>query len=307
MKWMLLTAVALGAAGAWVASAAEKKASAAPAPAAEKVENLPGWAYLDNGIIRLGVKKTSGACIGYLSASRSDRNILNHFDQGRFIQQSYYGKKDGSLWVKKPWRWNPVQGGDWRGKPSKLLDFRADAKTLYAKTRPRHWASGAELPEVVMEEWITLEGRVAHIRYRMRYTGRTSHPAHHQEIPAFFANPEFGTLVLYDGDRPWTGAPLSRLAPGRKNERHKPTENWAAYVDAKDFGAGAYVPIAQQLTCYRTGGVKNSDCSYFAMITTFAVTPGLVFDYDLYLTIGTSSEIRATFKRIQDARRRLRR
>jgi hypothetical protein len=37
------------------------------------------------------------------------------------------------------------------------------------------------------------------------------------------------------------------------------------------------------------------------MITTFAITPGLVFNYDLYLTIGTSSEMRATFKRIQDA------
>jgi len=107
MKYVLLTAfaVALGAAGAWYASAAEpKKGPAAPAPAAKKVEDLPDWAYLDNGIIRLGVKKTSGACIGYLSASRSDRNLLNHFDQGRFIQQSYYGKKDDSLWVKKPWR-----------------------------------------------------------------------------------------------------------------------------------------------------------------------------------------------------------
>ena len=316
MKYVLLTAfaVALGAA-AWYASAAEPKkgpaahaptAGSPPAPAPKsapvtKVENPADWTYLDNGILRLGVKKTSGACIGYLSASRSDRNIVNHYDQGRFIQQSYYGQKDDSMWAKKPWRWNPVQGGEWRGGPSKLLDFRPEAKVLYAKTQPKHWASGADLPEVVMEEWITLEGRVALIRYRMTYTGRTSHPARHQEIPAFFANPEFGTLVLYDGDKPWTGAPLSRYEPGKTNEGHKPTENWAAYVDEKDFGAGAYVPIAKSLTSYRTGGVKKSDCSYFAMITTFAITPGLVFNYDVYLTVGTSSEIRATFKRIHDA------
>lgn len=31
------------------------------------------------------------------------------YDCGRYIQQSYYGKEDGSNWNGTPWRWNPVQ------------------------------------------------------------------------------------------------------------------------------------------------------------------------------------------------------
>ena len=33
--------------------------------------NTNDWAFLDNGQIRIGAKKTSGACIGYLSLSGS--------------------------------------------------------------------------------------------------------------------------------------------------------------------------------------------------------------------------------------------
>lgn len=54
-----------------------------------------GWAYLDNGQIRLGVKTASGGGIGYLSVAGSARNLLNHFDRGRLVQQSYYGNPDG--------------------------------------------------------------------------------------------------------------------------------------------------------------------------------------------------------------------
>src|SRR5690349_11369584 len=95
------------------------------------------WAYLDNGKLRLGVKQSSGGAIAYLSRSGSDRNVINHYDRGRLVQQSYYGKKDDSLWNKQPWRWNPVQGGDWKGAPSKLMEFKVEGETkLYAKTLP---------------------------------------------------------------------------------------------------------------------------------------------------------------------------
>ena len=43
------------------------------------MENPP-WAYLDNGRLRLGVKVESGAGLGWLSTSKSERNLLNHWD-----------------------------------------------------------------------------------------------------------------------------------------------------------------------------------------------------------------------------------
>jgi hypothetical protein len=255
------------------------------------------WHFLDNGKLRLGVKKSSGGAIAWLSTSESKRNIVNHFDRGRLIQQSYYGDADGSLWNKQPWRWNPVQGGDWKGKPARLLKLEADEQTLYAKTLPKHWASGDDLPETSMEQWIALRDDLVHVRYRFTYSGERKHAARHQEVPAIFVQPEFSTLVLYDGDKPWSDAPLSRSEPKWPNEYRKITEHWAAYVDEHDYGLAAYVPKASELTCYRfgDGDARRGACSYFAPIATFAVEPGLEWEYDLYLTLGKVDDIRRRF------------
>ena len=276
-----------------VLASAEKLAEPVPAGGTND------WVFLDNGQLRLGVKKTSGAGIAWLSRSGSTRNLLNHLDHGRLVQQSYYGDPDSTTWAGRSWRWNPVQGGDWRGHAAKLIELKATATTLYAKTQPKHWASGADLSDVTMEENISLTGKVAHIRFTMRYTGKHKHAPTHQELPAFFAEPDLATLVLYDGDKPWTGAPVSRSKPGWPNEGRRMTENWAAYVDDNDFGVGAYVPAVQTLTCYRYEQGASS-CSYFAPLKTFAITPELVFEYDVYLTVGTSAEIRETFRRLLD-------
>ena len=263
-------------------------------------DKVNDWVYLDNGQVRLGVKQSSGAGIGWFSTSGSARNLINDWDRGRLIQQSYYGRVDGSLWDKKLWRWNPVQEGDWRGRGARVLELKIETNALYAKTLPRHWASGVELPEVTMEEWITLTGRVAHVRYQMTYTGTNAHPVTSQEVPAFFAQPDLSTLVLYDGKQPWTDQSLQRSQPGWPNEGRRIAEHWAAYVDTNDFGVGALVPVADQITCYRfgDGNREHGSCSYFAPIANFAITPGKVFAYDVFLTLGKSDAIRDTFYRL---------
>jgi hypothetical protein len=265
--------------------------------------NTNDWAFFDNGEVRIGVKKTSGACIGYFSLSDSTRNLLNHHDQGRFIQQSFYGDEDGTLWNKQPWRWNPVQGGDWKGNPARLLEFKIEPNSIYARSMGRHWSGCVDLPDVIFEEWITLTGRVAHIRYRMTYTAEQSHAIRDHEIPAVFVEPDLDTLVLYDGDEPWTGGALSRSRPGWPNESRRFSEQWAAYVDQHDFGIGVYVPTATNLTCYRfgEGGSARGACSYFAPLIRLAVTPGLVIDSDVYVAIGSSGELREQFSRIRRA------
>lgn len=268
-------------------------------PALAATMETNDWAFLDNGQIRIGVKKTSGACIGWFSQSESNRNLLNHHDQGRFVQQSFYGDEDGTLWNKQPWRWNPVQGGDWKGNPAKLLAFKQETNSIYARSVGRHWSGCEDLPEVIFEQWLSLTGRVAQIRYRMTYTGKQAHASRHHEIPAVFVEPDLDTLVLYDGDKPWTGGPLSRSQPGWPNESRRMTEHWAAYVDKNDFGVGAFVAIATNLTCYRYSAGRSSAqgaCSYFAPLIEFAVTPGKQFEYEVHLAIGTSAEIREAFR-----------
>jgi hypothetical protein len=266
--------------------------------AAEPPPSSTDWQFLQNADIRLGVKLTSGGAIGWASLAGSDRNLIDHFDRGRLLQQSWYGDPDGSRWGDKPWVWNPVQGGDYRGAPARLLERRLEGETFYAKTLPKHWATGADVPEMTFEEWLTLDGPLARLRFRMTYAGTQTHAERDQEIPALFVDRQFGTLVTYDGPAPWTGAPPKRLSPGFPNEYVDCTEPWAAWVDDRDWGLGLYVPRATRLTCYRVGQPgEPGSCSYAAPLVRLAIAPGTVFEYDAFLTIGTLAEIRDRFTR----------
>lgn len=264
------------------------------------------WVFLDNGQVRIGVRKSSGACIGWFSRSGTNaNNLLDHWDHGRSIQQSYYGAEDGSRWGEKPWRWNPVQGGDYRGTAAEVTRLETTSPTsLYSRTLPRNWAGGQLLRDVVMEQWIRLEGPAAEVRFRFEYSGQKSHPPQNQEIPAFFCNASMGTLVTYDGDRPWSGDPtLRRVQPGWPNEYRPMTEGWAAYVNDRDEGVGIFVPRARRLTCYRYGKSPEAPgaCSYLAPLDRFAITPGFIFDYRFLLTLGTVADMRSLFGRRRES------
>ena len=276
-------------------------AQSAPKPTSDPAE----WEFIDNGKIKIGVKRASGAAIGWMSPSGSNKNLVNHFDRGRLIQQSYYGNADGSMWDKQPWYWNPVQGGHYKGQGAPVSELKIENQKLYAKSTPLHWATGEILSDCTMEQSIELTEAVAHVHYRFTYRGMQQHAERDQEIPAVFLEPEFKHLILYSGDQPWgTGRQngqldekLERTQPGWPNERRKITEHWAAYVDDSGFGLGAYVPVANDLTCYRFGDGKreHGSCSYFAPLTRFAIKPGFVWEYDVYLTIGRDEEIRQRF------------
>jgi hypothetical protein len=265
--------------------------------------------YLDNGTVRLGIDLGSGGSVFHFGRAAGGVNLLNHFDRGRFVQQSYYGAADGSLWNKKPWRWNPVQGGDWRGAPARLLSCSVvtnagQPTALVSRSVPKHWASGADIDDAVMEQRITLTNALAHIRYRFTYSGNTVHPPAHQELPAVFIDAAYTNLVFYNGPQPWTSGALTRAIPGWPNQGKKTTEHWAAYVNDADFGLGVFTPGTGDLTCYRYEGNRKTGpagaaCSYFAPVRTFAITPGLTFEYDVWLTAGTSPEIRARFASVR--------
>jgi hypothetical protein len=266
-------------------------------------EPLPSeWVFIDNGQVRLGIKKDSGAGIAWFSRSGTTENLLDHFDHGRLVQQSYYGRKDGSVWDKQPWRWNPVQGGNYQHKASELLELTHDKATLRARVRPRNWAGGELLPDCEMAQHIRLEGTMAIIRFSFRYHGSETHPPLHQEVPAVFINPAYGNMVIYQGDQPWTGAPLTKSQPGWPNESRSIPEGWAAWVNAENTGVALFSPIARELTCYRFGTSPSAPgaCSYFAPVVTFAITPGLHFEYEAALALGTPEEMRAGFKKLKD-------
>jgi hypothetical protein len=252
-----------------------------------------GWVYLDNGQVRLGVNLEAGACLGWFSESGSKDNVLNAYDVGRYVQQSYYGDEDGSDWNGKPWRYNPVQGGSWRNEPAQVVESKTAENSLYAKIHPRHWATGKVLEEVTMEQWLRLEGKVARLKFRITYTGSKEHRPHHQELPAVFVTPKLDTLAFANRD----GAIVHKM-PGFPNEYETVAEPWVAWVNENDRGLGILCPHTRSITCYRVRAGNKGDCSYVAPLQTFALKPALVFEYEVGLMLGTLEEIRTAAPRM---------
>jgi hypothetical protein len=258
------------------------------------------WKYLDNGVVRIGIDRSRGACIGFFGESEAKRNLLNHFDEGRFIQQSVYGAEDGSLWNKRPWRYNPVQGGSWDGRQARTLEFKKSKDSLYAKIEPRNWGGGQPCPEAIMEEWITLDGPLAKIQFKLTYSGEDQGSPRHQEMPAVFVDAVLSNHVYF------VAGELVQRNPSFPNEYGQTEREWTAWLDDQDRGIGIYTPGTAEFTCYRhkgsgTTGSTGSACSYVAPIRTFALTKGLEVKYDVYLTIGTLEEISQRFTGIPGA------
>jgi hypothetical protein len=257
------------------------------------------WAYLDNGTIRIGVDKSRGAAIGYLALTSTKRNLLNHHDEGRFIQQSYYGDPDGSLWAKKPWVYNPVQGGSYKGEDARTLEFRKSRDELYAKVEPLHWASAKPCPEAIMQEWITLDGPVAKVRMRMDYSGPTQQRHAHQELPAMFVDYALPHLRFELDGKLVKHAP-AMLGTNLQPENIRYDTEWLAFVDDDGLGIGIHTPGTGQAVTYRhrgsgSTGPDGSACSYVAPVRTMQLKKGTVVDYHFHLTIGTLDEIRRRF------------
>ena len=269
---------------------------------AEREDILASKQYIDNGKVRLGVDMKHGGSVFYFALSKDQKNLLNHFDEGRFIQQSYYGEVDGSRWNGQAWRWNPIQGGGCNGTTSQVRSSEITETSIHVVSIPVHWAYSYLMPELEMEELITLEGDVAHIHYIFRNDSQdaTDHPYNSQEMPAVFIDYNYAHMKYYKGNKPWTNDELTDVVPGWPNESHNRTEEWSAYVNNADYGIGVYTPGTFNTTAYRFGngnspGERGSDCSYFAPIRQFDIAKGDVIQYDVYVTIGTIEEIRSRF------------
>lgn len=263
------------------------------------------YKLLSNDSLTVGIDPSRGAGICWLSRPNST-NLLNDYDCGRYIQQSYYGKEDGSDWNGTPWRWNPVQVGSWQNKPSKVVCCSTEGSDrLKAEVIPRNWAGQQLCEDVVMRSDIRLQraNKHAHVTFTMHYTGTDRHPPRIQELPAVFVKRNLGQLVFYDGPEPWKGKGLTTKWPGFPNENYRITESWAAWIDpSTGEGVGVYTPVAQSMTCYRVGpdgSTACSDCCYCAPTMRFSITLDTKLAYSCFVMVGTVEQIRKEFSGIR--------
>ena len=265
--------------------------------------------YLDNGYIRIGVDLAHGGAISYLSQSGSSESVVNVFDLGRYIQQSYYGGPKPFIppgAVQKPfyagWGWNPVQAGDAYGYPSQLLAYSNDGTTLYIKCRPQQWALLNVPSECTMESWITLEQRRVNVRHRLINTrsDTTQYGAFNQELPAIYTVGTLCNLYTYLGYQPFTGDAVTRIEnSGPPWVTRTAMENWVAQVNSANWGLGIFRPGGIYNFgggFYGTpdiGGPGDPSTGYIAPNWVEILDYNVLYEYEYVLILDTLDNIRS--------------
>ena len=84
---------------------------------------------------------------GYVSESKNV-NLINYYDNGRELQQSYYGTGEKpyeqGYYNRADWNYNPVQAGNVINEASKVIDYEITDDYIYIKARPLDWAKWSD-------------------------------------------------------------------------------------------------------------------------------------------------------------------
>ena len=301
--------------------------------------------YIQNGEYKLGIDLLWGGALSYLEDLNSDVqavnvdgrifvdsnaseryntksvnnnvNLINKFDPGRLVQQSYYSIiKDGyesGEFMGDTWNYNPVQGGNQLGESSKIVDVVTTDSSLYIKCRPLDWAKSAEeITPSYMEATYTLKDGLVDVSCRfVDFYGCKSENTT-QEMPAFYCIEPFNRFVYYGGNAPWTDDPNlsyeNKLIfwPDAGYPNFASTENWAAFIGEFDdsFGIGIYVPSEPSFLAgvYEREKTTKSDpsidgpTSYIAAIEWVEFESFNPIEYNYYISTGTTAEMRNAFK-----------
>jgi len=265
---------------------------------------------LDNGTVQVGIDRTKGAAITWLSWAAHPANTVNSADPGRLIQQSYYAgrrldrrtEEQSKSW--SPWSWNPIQGGG-VGSWARVTAFqRLDGGTLYSETVPKLWDMPDEEAAALMHQWTAFESAMPNVVVvRCEFVSRRTAADRwgppvplHQEIPACYFTRNFGTVQSYLGGGKWRaedqppGPPWGRTTPPRS----------ALAVFASDGQAIAvFSPAATQPWNFGPhGGGASTDpaagpCMHVAPIDLVKLGPASTYRYRYWLVVGTAAEISA--------------
>lgn len=263
------------------------------------------------------IKVDSDASKRYNTASVNDNvNLINRYDPGRLVQQSYYGtfncdEYESGIFMDNVWNYNPVQGGNQFGDSSKIVDLRIDDSSIYIKCRPLDWAKEKEhITPSYMEATYKIEGNLVSVS--CRFIDFSGYPDYYtsQEIPAFYCIEPFNRYVYYSGDKPWTNDTLSVepeliFWPDAGYPNFDSTENWSAFIGEYDdsFGIGIYVPdetrfLAGVFDREKTTNhdpSKDFTTSYIALIKYMNFASYSPIEYEYYISTGNIEEIRSSF------------
>mmetsp|Transcript_16084 Transcript_16084/g.44495 ORF Transcript_16084/g.44495 Transcript_16084/m.44495 type:complete len:301 (+) Transcript_16084:249-1151(+) len=263
---------------------------------------------LDNGVLHIKLDPEAGGSIGYISESGKNYNVVNIHDKGRYIQQSYYAGQSldrvssGQRPRWSPWPWNPIQAGDAFHNKAIVLERFNNGTTICVRTRPMLWDMNGEYAECEFETWATLKGTAIHVRNRLT-THRTDSlwttvVARNQELPSVHTIADLNNLYTYEGDKPWTNDALTKIEKNGPPWTHFETsENWAAFVNDRNWGLGVYnescTLFAGGFAGSPGGGPTDASTGHVSIHKTEALDKDSVFEYEYHLILGNISTIRS--------------
>ncbi len=277
--------------------------------------------YLENENIKVGVLLTMGGGISHYEqlndGSAKYNNLLNRYDEGRLIQQSYYGINcdpyEMGLMNGQAWRYNPVQGGDVSRNPSRLVDFAISDGEIYVKTRPMDWGHDGHLTPSYMENNYILHEDFLEVYNRFVDFSTYTHTPASQELPAFYTVSALDTFSMYTGNSPWTGGAYTEYKnldfwAGNRDQYYDITsgnENWFAFHDSTGFGVGVYVPGCQEIVAGRfmydgSTSAEAPSTNYFAPLRTMTLKAGKPLEYSYLVCAGNMNEMRQIFSENKD-------
>ncbi len=297
-------------------------------------ENVPAPSgetfFIENDRLKVGVRLAWGGGINYIEDKKCPvpglRNLINQYDTGRLVQQSYYGTGEcpenpdfrfGEFMGHK-WCYNPVQGGDRGNQRSRLIDMRYDDKSVYIKAMPKDWGKvGFDTPSY-MENIYTVDGDMIRVDNRFTDFSCWTHGCNTQELPAFYTVSYLRRFVWYDGVDSWTGGPLTVRddlnfwgLPEYSEActfhiRNSAKETWCAWVSPDDdYGIGLFVPNIDVFKAGRfmyDGSKKPEDPStnYVAPLSRVRIISTKPIEYSYLMTVGSLSGIRERFYENRD-------
>lgn len=289
------------------------------------IEKVPegGTYFIENEILKVGVELVWGGGLSYYEDKRCKvdglKNMLNHSDTGRLVQQSYYGTGEPPFikgeFMGNPWVYNPVQGGDRGNKKSKLIDYKVGKNYVWVKCRPRDWGHIGWYTYSYMENKYTIDGDILTVDNKFTDWSGYTHPVNSQEIPAFYTVSYLDNFYFYNGDRPWQNDKLEVRRDlifwpedwprHRFPLKEKNTETWCAWVDKDDYGIGLYVPAATMYIAgrYCHDGTKDpaaGPTNYVAPLYMLRLISYKPLEYSYLITSGNLSDIRQRFTENKD-------
>jgi hypothetical protein len=269
-------------------------ALAAPATAGATIS------YLTNGQIEVGVDLDEGGVITHL-ALPGGASVINDYDLGRQVQQSYYSGPDGLCYTAGFGSgWNAVGAGDAYGNASQVVAQTNDGTTMYVKSVPKLWPCNNVPCECTFEHWITLDGRTVHVHNRLtnNRSDHTLYTAWGQELPAAYTVGTLYRLFTYHGSAPYTNAPPNQVFATLPNAAAwTATEGWAAQLNLAGWGLGVFSPsVTTFLGGFAgtpgIGGPLDFPTGYISPTRRELLDWNAFYEYDYVLILGTLDEIR---------------